>query len=160
MKKNILFGAVRWLTLALAVTALVFAASRNRISSSDFDSVCSAVVEQADFSRMQRGGDNVIKRLYSLDSSDFDGVMLYWPVSNMDAEEILIVKLKDVSQQQAVKQAIENRLQTQIKSFDGYGIEQYDLLTAHSLIDIQGNYVLFAVSPDCERIENAFREAL
>jgi hypothetical protein len=160
MKKNLLFGAIRWLTLALAVVLLVVAASKNRISSSDFKTVCKATVKQAELSRMQQGSDSVVKRLYSLDCSEFDGVMLYWPVSNMDAEEILIVKLKDISQQETVKKAIENRLQTQKKSFDGYGVEQYDLLTTHAVVDIQGNYILFAVSPDCEKIESAFRAAL
>ena len=160
MKKNVLFGAIRWLTLFLAAALLIAAASKNRISTSDFETVCKKTVKQAELSHMQQGSDSVFKRLYSLDAGEFDGVLLYWPVSNMDAEEILIVKLKDVSQQEKVKQAIESRLQTQKKSFDGYGVEQYDLLTSHAVVDIQGNYILFAVSPDCEKIESAFRAAL
>lgn len=31
-----------------------------------------------------------------------------------------------------------------MKSFEGYGIEQYDLLS-NSIVEVQGNYILFVV---------------
>jgi hypothetical protein len=160
MGKNVFFAIIRWITaLALAAVLFLFASSE-KISNADFDSVCAAVEKQLDLTQMQRGSDSVFRRLYSLDSADYDGVMLYWPVSNMDAEELLIIRLKDVSQQDEIRAAVEKRLATQKKSFDGYGAEQYELLTDFSVLDTEGNYVLFVVGRDCDKVEKAFRDAL
>ena len=59
-----------------------------------------------------------------------------------------------------VRAAVEARLETQKTSFDGYGLEQYDLLTNHSILDIRGNYVLFVVHKDAAAVQQAFRGAL
>ena len=101
-----------------------------------------------------------VKRLYGLNPSDFDGCLLYYPQTNMEAEELLLLKLRDTSQQEAVRAAVEARLETQKTSFDGYGLEQYDLLTNHSILDIRGNYVLFVVHKDAAAVQQAFRGAL
>ena len=122
--------------------------------------VSAAVSKTIDLKKMKKGNDSTFKRLYGLDSAEFESVVLYWPVSNMDAEELLIVQLKDISQQQQLKAAIEARLDTQKKSFDGYGVEQYALLTESSVVDMQGNYVLFVVSKDFAKADAAFRDVL
>ena len=77
----------------------------------------------------------------------------------MDAEELLIVKLKDTSQAEAVETAINKRLETQKNSFEGYGIEQYDLLEKH-VLDVQGNYILYVVHTDAAKADQAFRDSL
>ena len=59
-----------------------------------------------------------------------------------------------------IRAAVEARLETQKTSFDGYGLEQYDLLTNHSILDIRGNYVLFVVHKDAAAVQQAFRGAL
>ena len=54
----------------------------------------------------------MVKRLYGLNPSDFDGCLLYYPQTNMEAEELLLLKLRDTSQQEAVRAAVEARLET------------------------------------------------
>lgn len=51
----------------------------------------------------------------------------------MSVNEILVVKVKDKSQVEDVEKAVEERLSTQKKSFEGYGVKQTRLL--HSAID-------------------------
>ena len=75
---------------------------------------------------------------------------LYSPASNMDAQELLIIKLKDNSQAEAVTEAINARLETQMNSFEGYGIEQYAMLENH-ILDVQGNFILYVVNPNARR---------
>ena len=86
--------------------------------------------------------------------------MLYYPNTNMMAEEVLILKLADTQQQETVRAAIEARVQTQKTTFDGYGVEQYALLTENCIIDIRGNFVLFVVNADCASAQKAFAGAL
>jgi len=99
--KNIIYAVVRWaIFLAFAVLLVVFA-SQNKISKTPMKQVNAAVSQSIDLKKMQKGSAGTFKRLYGLDSAQFESVALYWPVSNMDAEELLIVQLKDFSQQQA-----------------------------------------------------------
>ena len=77
----------------------------------------------------------------------------------MEVEEILVVKLKDFSQSESVETAIEERLRRQLESFEGYGPEQCRLLNDH-VLDIRGNYILYAVDEKAETVDQAFRENL
>ena len=77
----------------------------------------------------------------------------------MNAQELLIVKLKDSSQAEAVTNAINSRLETQKSSFEGYGIEQFDMLENH-ILDVQGNFILYIVHPDATKADQAFRNSL
>jgi hypothetical protein len=77
----------------------------------------------------------------------------------MGAEELLLIELKDISQQDTVTAAIEKRVATQMDSFDGYGVDQYDMLEK-SVTEVQGNYILLVVAADPAPIRQAFLGAL
>ena len=77
----------------------------------------------------------------------------------MGAEELLLIQLKDTAQQQAIKDAIAARLDTQKKNFDGYGVDQYDMLE-NSIVEVQGNYILFISASDPAPVRKAFQGAL
>ena len=121
--------------------------------------VAGAVVNTLDTSTMEESANRKFKKFYGLNAGDYDGVVLYAPLSNMDAEVLLIVKLKNCSQAETVRAAIEKRLESQKSSFEGYGIEQYDLLENH-ILDIRGNYILYVVHSDANKALQAFRDSL
>ena len=95
------------------------------------------------------------------DVSDVDQVLspLFMPSSNMQAEEMLIIKLADTQQAKEVRTAIEKRLQTQKNAFDGYAPQQFDLCS-RAIIDVRGNYVLFVIHENAAEIDAQFRRAL
>ena len=159
MKTNIFEGA-RWLVVLVAVISLVSMFGGDPISDADPVAVQEAVVAQLDMSQVLEGDNQMIKRLYGLDPSAYEACVLYYPSTNMVAEELLLVKLADVSQQAAVKAAAEARVNTQKTTFDGYGVEQYDLLTNHTVIEVRGNWVLFAVNANAQNALQAFLNAL
>ena len=101
----------------------------------------------------------MVKRLYGINANDYEGVTLYVSDSNMKVEELLIVKLKDVSQSEAVEAAIEGRLDKQLESFEGYGVEQSKLLKDH-VLDVKGNYVLYVVDKKAKKADKAFQKSL
>jgi trehalose-6-phosphatase len=78
----------------------------------------------------------------------------------MMAEEVLIVKLKDMSQQEQVRTAIEKRIETQKTTFEGYGVEQFELLTNNAVVEVRGNFVLFIVNANSAEAQKAFLKAL
>lgn len=158
--KTTLLEAGRWIALALALVLLISMGAKDKTSGADPEDVVEAVAEAMDMTNLQPGDNQMIKRLYGLQPADYEGCELYYPLTNMDAEELLVVKLKSADQQQTVRDAIEKRLETQKNSFDGYGVGQFDLLTNHCQVEVRGNYVLFVVSPDDVRAKQAFLDAL
>ncbi len=152
------------LNAAAAVLLVIFVAVLARprgkaISSASFETVSGAVLSQVDTGTMQEGDNQMLRRLYRLSPEDFDGFLLYYPTSNMGAEELLLLKLKDLDQQESVTQACEARRATQMASFDGYAMEQY-AMEENAILDVQGNYVLFISASDPAGVDRAFREAL
>ena len=158
--KTGIFEISRWTAVVLALICLLTMFGSNKISNADPAEVEAAVVAQLDLSAMVKADNQMVKRLYGLDPAAFESCILYYPNTNMMAEELLILKLSDTAQQHSVRAAIEARVETQKTTFDGYGVEQYALLTDNCIIDIRGNFVLFVVNADCDAAQKAFAGAL
>ena len=158
--KTGIFEISRWTAAVLALICLLTMFGSNKVSSADPAEVETAVIAELDMSAMVKADNQMVKRLYGLDPASFESCILYYPNTNMMAEELLILKLSDTSQQQSVRSAIEARVETQKTTFDGYGVEQYALLTENCIIDIRGNFVLFVVNADCDAAQKAFAGAL
>lgn len=147
------------LSLALVCLYISGLLHTGRQSPAPFEDVSQAVLAAVDTSAMQPADNQMIRRLYGLQPADYEGVTLYYPVTNMGAEEILVIKLSDMSQQESVVAALEQRIAAQINVFEGYGAEQTALLQS-AIVDVQGNYILLAVHPNGEAARSAFRAGL
>ena len=82
----------------LLIAFLVLLQSDGKISDTSIEDVSAAATDSLDMSAMQAADSNMIKRLYGLNPSEYEGIVLYYPVTNMDAQELLIVRMKDTSQ--------------------------------------------------------------
>ncbi len=151
-----------YIKIVLVAALLVFIIldmANDPISSAKIETVAENVVKAADFQGMEQAEARMVKRFYGLNPKDYEGAVLYAPVDNMDAHELFLVKLEDVSQMQSVQDAIEERLDTQLKSFAGYGAEQTALLEKH-VFQKKGNYALYVVGEHAEDARKAFLESL
>ena len=155
-----LYEIARWSAAVAAVISLIWMFGGNTVSNADPAEVAEAVVETIDMENMLEADNQLIKRFYGLDPSSFEACILYYPTTNMMAEEVLIVKLKDMSQQDQVRTAIEKRIETQKTTFEGYGVEQFDLLTNNAVVEVRGNFVLFIVNANSAEAQKAFLKAL
>lgn len=151
---------VKWLCLVLAAAYLLQFSAGNRVSRRDFAAVRQAVLAAVPQDNLQEADNQMIKRLYGLDPAQYEGgLALYYPTSNMGAEELLLVRAKDRTQVEAVQQAIQARLAVQKKNFDGYGAEQTAMLNASQVV-VRGRDILFVSAADPARAVQAFRKAL
>lgn len=160
LAKNYIYEGLRWIALVVAIISLAVMFGGNTLSDAAFEDVSAAVLEKVDTENMTLAENQMVRRLYGLDPAAFEGCVLYYPTTNMMAEEVLIVKLSDVSQAEAVQQAMEARLQTQKTTFEGYGVEQFDLLTNYCVLEVRGNFALFLVSKNHTDAYEAFLDAL
>ncbi len=151
--------AVKWI-LAVCVVLFVFRMNaQGKESKAAFTDVAAAVTEAADLRPMLPGDNQMVKRLYGIDPSEYDGILLYYPSTNMGAEEVLLVKLTDLSQQAAVQEAVEARVAGQHQNFKGYALEP-DALLDKSITEVRGNYILFVCAEDPEPVRQAFLKAI
>lgn len=138
---------------------ILYLQSSGRISDASIDDVSAAVTATTDLSTMKKGDNTMVKRLYGIDPNEYDGAVLYYPNSSAVANELLVIKLANIDQQDATKAAIQARLDTETKTFNGYGVGQYEMLQ-NAVIDVSGNYVLFVVSTNPKEADAAFKSAL
>ena len=146
------------LTILLLVFIIVDL-SGGSFSKADIETVAANTVKAAGMSDMTQAPGRMVKRFYGLNPKDYEGVVLYAPKDNMDAQELLIVKLKDISQQKSVEEAIQERLDTQLKSFEGYGAEQVALLNKHELA-LEGNYIFYMVGEKAQVARKALKKSM
>ncbi|MBQ7595487.1 MAG: DUF4358 domain-containing protein [Clostridia bacterium] len=158
--KSVIYEIIRIACVVLLAALIVSGSMKNKVSSAEIEDVFEEVKAKISMDNMLEGDNQMIKRLYGLNPEDYEGCVLYYPETNMDAQELFIVKLADVSQQKDVEAAVEKRIETQKKTFDGYGIEQYALLTDNSVVEVRGNYILFIVNQNSESAKSAFSDAL
>lgn len=145
--------------VVLLLGFIVFDMRRDPISNAQIDTVEKAVVSVSHFKDASPSENRMVKRFYGLNPKDYEGAILYAPSDNMDAKELFLIKLTDVSQSDAVQDAIEERLDTQKKSFEGYGAEQTKLLNDH-VLEVKGNYILYYVGGNTSKVRQAFLDSL
>lgn len=151
---------IRIVLVAALIAAIVFYLfGRSRESDAPAAQVFSAVESAVTTDKMEPSTTRYFKKYYDLNAADYEDILYYAPVSNMDAEELLVVKLKDTEQADELSDAILKRQKSKEQSFDGYAPEQYALAQKY-ILDVQGNYVLFVIDPDAEAIDAAFAGAL
>ena len=158
--KNMIYEIARWAVVLVAVVSLMIMFGGNSVSSAEAADVEAAVTAQIDMTNMLPGDNQMIKRFYGLDPSQFEECILYYPTTNMMAEELLIVKLSDLSQQETVRSAVEARIATQKNTFEGYGVEQFEMLTNNAVVEVRGNYILFVVNGASADARDAFLRAI
>lgn len=151
--------AVKYILLVFLLVFIVVLMRGDKISDAPIETVTEAVTKATDMTDLSPADNRTVRRLYGINANDYDAVSLYVSDSNMKVEEVLIVKLKDVSQADGVESAVGSRVDAQLRSFEGYGPEQSRLLEDH-VLDTQGNYILFIVSGQAQAVDRAFRDSL
>ncbi len=158
--KNFIFTIIRIVLVVALIFAIVFFVFRKPPKSdTPFSEVKNAVTKVIETENMEENTERFIKKYFGLNANDFDGVLIYTPTTSMDAEEVLLIKLKDDSQEEEIKKAIEARVDAKLQAFKGYAPEQYDLSEKY-ILDISSGYILYVVGPDAQKIDEAFKKAL
>ncbi|MEG1715174.1 MAG: DUF4358 domain-containing protein [Lachnospiraceae bacterium] len=124
-----------------------------------FQTVSKAVEKKADLKVMDKAEIRELRKYYGLNAKDYDGTLFYHSKSSMGVEELLLIKVKNNSQTEAVEKAIEQRVDAQKKNFEGYGVEQMKLLN-DAVWEIRGNYIFLSIAKNAETVQKTFRSSL
>ncbi|MBD2869026.1 DUF4358 domain-containing protein [Paenibacillus arenilitoris] len=108
---------------------------------------------------MKQGDSEKLEKLYRIEAEVVEDFILYTASSNVKADELAVIKLKDEKDAELVLTNIGQHIEAQIAKFKDYRPEEYALVEKH-VLKAKGRFVLFAVSMKADRIERAFDEAL
>lgn len=100
-----------------------------------------------------------LRKYYGLDAAELTDFSLCLPSSNMDAAELLIVVMKDESQAENIRKAMETRLANQIGVFESYGVDQMRLLNQAEIIT-EGRYAVFICAENAAKAGAAVKRLL
>lgn len=110
-----------------------------------------------DLSNMKVGDENKLKKIYDIGSDEVAEFALFTAPSNLKADEIAILKLKDEKSLSTIKAKIEKRIEAQSKAFKDYLPDEYFLIEKR-VLKTKDNYILFVISKDVDKISSAFDE--
>lgn len=118
-----------------------------------------AKIQQAtNITEMKKGDAAKLRRFYGIKSGDVESFILYIAPSNIKADEIAVIKVKDIKDVDKIKGRVAQRIEKQSISFKDYLPDEYYLIEKN-VLKVKGNYILFVVSKDAEKVSEAFDAA-
>ena len=115
----------------------------------------SLLLKASDPDHMKEAGAMKLKALYGLASNDYEEVLLYIPVSNMDAEEMLLIRCRDKEQLKTVEEAMNQRIDYQTGIFESYGVDQMALIRQAKIVP-KGLYCLYVCDKNSSDVRDEF----
>ena len=125
----------------------------------DFQALGKALEERGLTENMIPGTPLELKRRFSLLEDAYPSVLYYEPVTYMNVEEILVVEVRSEAEGDEVREAIDRALQSQMKLFENYGVDQYGYLR-DSVIYRNERYVLYAAGANAPDAVQEIRAAI
>jgi len=144
--------------LVVAMLAGCASMSQKEIKNPSVYEIDVMIKQSVDISTLEEAEYVKLKKLYGISKSEIDEFVFYRAPSNVKAEEILIIKVKDANQVENVKEKIDKRIARQAASFKDYLPSEYFLIEK-SVIKVNNNYILLAVSKDSSKIALTFSES-
>lgn len=149
------FITIMILILISAVLMAGCSKSQDNAKSPAVKDINEKIKETVDISNMREGDENKLSKLYKINLDDVEEFVLYTAPSNMKSDEIAILKVKDSKNVDSIKEKISQRAAAQAESFKDYAPEEYYLIQKN-ILKSQGNYILFVVSENVDKIQEVF----
>ncbi|WP_429841603.1 DUF4358 domain-containing protein [Brevibacillus sp. FIR094] len=117
------------------------------------------IQQTVSFQNMKQGDLEKLQKLYQIEAGKVEDFILYTASSNVKADELAVIKVKDASDTENIKEKFQQRIEAQTIKLKDYRPEEYFLIEKH-VLKTKGQFVLFAVSKEVDQIETVFDEAL
>lgn len=125
------------------------------VSASDIVAKITADVE---LPRLIAVEDDRVKDVYGIETGSLLSEAVFMQaLMNTKATELVVVKLKSDKDYDAVKEALDNRAASIIKTFETYLQDQYEDAKNYQILR-NGNYVMLSISNDQESIAEIFND--
>lgn len=157
--KTFLLNIAKTVLIALLIIFIIFLFRSKSAADISVKDIKYTMTKAVGISQLEAGTDRELLKNYGLAASDIKGYVYYLSSSNMNVDELLVVKMKNRSQAKSIEKSVETYIKNQRKSFEGYGPQQVDLLSKYILLS-QGDYIFAAVSKNAEKWKEKFEELI
>lgn len=117
------------------------------------------IKQVANLEEMKERDSKKLQKLYNINTDEIESFVLYTAPTNIKADEIAAIKVKDMKNVKNIKEKILSRIEKRSKSFKDYLPDEYFLIEKH-VLKTKDNYILLAISKDADKIEKTFDEIL
>ena len=117
------------------------------------------LIEETDLGKMAKCGNRNLMQFLNLDYQQYDEYLYYKGKEALSVDEALIVKAKNRDDLSAVKDAVENRIDSQITTYEGYGPSQVALLK-NAVVTTKGKYLFYCTGKSAEKKEEVFESVI
>lgn len=116
------------------------------------------IEDEVGFASMMDVTGDMIKDIYYMDSDEYveEGVF-HQAMMNVKANDLVIIKLKDATNFDKVKDALTKRAEDVIKQFSTYLPDQHENAKNYQIVQ-EGEYVLYSISHNQEKILSLFQD--
>ena len=99
-----------------------------------------------------------LRKQYHLDTAAYEQVLVYGTASAIEADEIAVFKQSDQTKRKALLKLCQQRVDRQLKSFQGYAPRQSALLEKASVYE-DGRYVVVLIHPQQSQLRQLLKKA-
>ncbi|ANS51983.1 hypothetical protein BM86_21075 [Bacillus thuringiensis] len=117
------------------------------------------IKQVANLEEMKEGDSKKLQKLYNINTDEVESFVLYTAPTNIKADEIAVIKVKDMKNVENIKEKISSRIEKKSKSFKDYLPDEYFLIEKH-VLKTKDNYILLAISKDADKVEKTFDKML
>ena len=144
------------LVLIIFLTAVYSHGNAKDIPLADIQELLS---QEPSITEMEQVDDRKLLQFMGLNSSMYSEFLYYQGTEALSVDELLIVKVKNKSDLSGVKDAVDKRIEEQIKTFESYGPVQVSLLK-NAVIETKGRYLFYCTGKHAEKYKEVFFHAI
>ncbi len=152
MKKKIFLT----ITLIIFLAAVYYQGNAKDVS---LQSIDKQLAKEKTISSMEKLNDRQLLQFMNLDSGKFKQFIYYKGTESLSVEELLIVKANNREDLSIVKDAVDKRIEDQLKTFESYGPNQVALLK-DAVISTKGNYLFYCTGKNAEDYKEVLFDAI
>lgn len=146
--------------LSLAVLTLAACGQKPPEKELDIAAFAQQAVKAVDFGdEVVLLSENTTKDFYDLQFEGLEQFVVYTSGTRATASEVAVFKVTDKDAMSKAKEAVNARLDDQKESYENYRPDEMPKLN-NALVKEEGNYLLFAVSPNNDAIAKLFADSL
>ncbi len=127
------------------------------VKSADMTLIKSDLEKNINLDSINIGTEQTLKNIYYININSIEDFISFAPKSNMDVEEILILKAKKDENMSEIKSKISKRLEKQRESFKNYSPEKYKIIE-DAILEEEGQYLIFIISENSSSIYKIIKD--
>ena len=128
-----------------------------RVNTADMDSIRNDLDKYYTNQDLVEVGDKKrLSNLYYINENEVEDFVSYTPRTNMDVEEVLVLKVNENKNVSEIKEKINKRLQKQGESFKNYRPEKYKVIE-DAILEQEGQYLIFIVSENSSAVKKIIK---